>query len=138
MVKNQPANAGDNGSIPGLGRSPGGRNWQPTPVFLPGIPWTVEPGRLQCMGLQKAKHELATEQKQYRGEISDGVSDWNNYTNQTIPKNLGQPNSKVSTPCFQNSGIQTLSQLNSVVLSHHVYNYLSQDSKKIKKNINIF
>ena len=33
------ANAGDirdSGSIPGLGRSPGGRAWQPTPVFLPG------------------------------------------------------------------------------------------------------
>ena len=39
MVKNLPANAGDVGdvsSIPGLGRSPGGRAWQPTPVFLPG------------------------------------------------------------------------------------------------------
>ena len=29
-------NAGDLGSIPGLGRSPGRRKWQPTPVFLPG------------------------------------------------------------------------------------------------------
>ena len=29
-------NAGDLGSIPGLGRSPEGRAWQPTPVFLPG------------------------------------------------------------------------------------------------------
>ena len=27
---------GDPGSIPGLGRSPGGGKWQPTPVFLPG------------------------------------------------------------------------------------------------------
>ena len=98
MVKNEPANAGDNGSISGLGRSPGGRNWQPTPVFLPGIPWREEPGRLQCMGLQKAEHDLATEQKQYKGDFSDGVSDWNDYRNQTIPKNLGQPNSKVATP----------------------------------------
>ena len=24
------------GSVPGSGRSPGGRDWQPTPVFLPG------------------------------------------------------------------------------------------------------
>ena len=36
MVKNLPANAEDTGSIPGWGRSPGGGNWQPTPVFLPG------------------------------------------------------------------------------------------------------
>ena len=39
MVKNPPANAGDvrdMGSIPGLGRSLGGKAWQSTPVFLPG------------------------------------------------------------------------------------------------------
>ena len=35
VVKNPPAKAGDAGSIPGSGRSPGGRTWQPTPVFLP-------------------------------------------------------------------------------------------------------
>ena len=29
-------NAGDLGSIPGLGRFPWRRKWQPTPVFLPG------------------------------------------------------------------------------------------------------
>ena len=33
---NPSANAGDPGSIPGLGRPPWGRAWQPTPVFLPG------------------------------------------------------------------------------------------------------
>ena len=40
VVKNLPANAGDvgnTGSIPGLGRSPGGGHGPPpTPVFLPG------------------------------------------------------------------------------------------------------
>ena len=38
MVKNLPAsaeNARDRVSTPGLGRSPGGGKWQPTPVFLP-------------------------------------------------------------------------------------------------------
>ena len=34
--KESSCNAGDLGSIPGSGRSPGGRKWQPTPVFLPG------------------------------------------------------------------------------------------------------
>ena len=29
-------NTGDLGSIPGLGRSPGGRECLPTPIFLPG------------------------------------------------------------------------------------------------------
>ena len=38
VVKNPPANAGnirDVGSIPGLGRSPGGGHGYPLPVFLP-------------------------------------------------------------------------------------------------------
>ena len=34
-VKASAQNAGDLGSIPGSGRSPGRRKWQPTPVFLP-------------------------------------------------------------------------------------------------------
>ena len=36
VVKNPPANAGDTGSIPGSGRFPWRRKWQPTPVFLLG------------------------------------------------------------------------------------------------------
>ena len=39
VVKNLPANAGDAkdmGSIPGSGRSPGGGNGTPTPLFLTG------------------------------------------------------------------------------------------------------
>ena len=36
MVKNLPVNAGKAGSIPGLGRSLGEGNCNPTPVFLPG------------------------------------------------------------------------------------------------------
>ena len=39
MVKTPPADAGDIrdvGLIPGSGKSPGRRKWQPIPVFLPG------------------------------------------------------------------------------------------------------
>ena len=39
MVKNLPAKAGntkDVSSIPGVGKIPWRRAWQPTPVFLPG------------------------------------------------------------------------------------------------------
>ena len=39
VVKNLPASLGDargTGSIPGLGRFPGSRKWQPAPVFVPG------------------------------------------------------------------------------------------------------
>ena len=38
VIKNPPDNAGDireTGLILGSGRTPGGRDWQPTPVFLP-------------------------------------------------------------------------------------------------------
>ena len=34
--KESACNAGDLGLIPGSGRSPGEREWLPTPVFLPG------------------------------------------------------------------------------------------------------
>ena len=53
VVNNPPANAGDVGSIPGLGRFPCRKEWQPTPVFLSGKEtwWaTVH------MGLQRAGH----------------------------------------------------------------------------------
>ena len=34
------------------------REWQPTPVFLPGeSPWTEEPGGLQSMGSQRVRHD---------------------------------------------------------------------------------
>jgi len=33
--KKSTCKAGDTGSIPRLGRSPGGGKWKPTPVFLP-------------------------------------------------------------------------------------------------------
>ena len=37
------------------------REWQPTPVLLPGeSPGTVEPGGLQSMGLQRLVHDCAT------------------------------------------------------------------------------
>ena len=36
VVKNPPVNTRDTGSIPGAGRFPWTRKWQPTSVFLPG------------------------------------------------------------------------------------------------------
>ena len=63
VVKNLPANAGDaedEGSIPGLGRSPWGQKWRPTPVYLAWrIPWAEEPDPLQSMGLQKSRTLLS-------------------------------------------------------------------------------
>ena len=59
MVKNLPANAGDArhmGSIPGTGRSPGGRNGNPSIMLAWEIPWTENPGGLQSMGLRRVRH----------------------------------------------------------------------------------
>ena len=54
--KESTCNARDLGSIPGLGRSPGGG--QPTSIFLPGEPpLTEEPGGLQSMGSQRIGHD---------------------------------------------------------------------------------
>ena len=68
IKKNLPANAGDagnTGSIPGLGRSTEGENGN----LLWKIPRTEKPGGLQSMGLQGVGYDLATKhavtQKKY-------------------------------------------------------------------------
>ena len=64
MVKNLPANAGDNGHmglIPGSGRSSGGINGNHSSILDERIPFIKEPGRLQFTGSQRDGHELATE-----------------------------------------------------------------------------
>ena len=65
VVKNPPANAGDTGLIPGLGRTPWRRKCQPTPVFLLGE--TLEPSMLQSMGSQRVRHDFVTERQQTVG-----------------------------------------------------------------------
>ena len=49
-VKNLPANAGDMGSIPGLGRSPEEGMATHSSILAWRIPWTGEPGGVQSMG----------------------------------------------------------------------------------------
>ena len=52
--KESACNVEDLDSIPGSGRFPWRRAWQPSPVFLPGeSPWIEEPGGLRSMGSQK-------------------------------------------------------------------------------------
>ena len=43
----------DPGLIPGLGRSPGKGNGNPSSTLAWRIPWMEEPGRLQSMGSQR-------------------------------------------------------------------------------------
>ena len=53
MIENLHANAGDSGSIPGSGGSPGGGNSNPSSILAWIIPQTEEPGGLQTVGLQR-------------------------------------------------------------------------------------
>ena len=46
VVQESACNAGDPGSIPGLGRSLGEGNGNPLQNFARRIPWTEEPGKL--------------------------------------------------------------------------------------------
>ena len=60
VVKNLPANAGDireAGSIPGLGRSPGGEQGNPLKCSCLGNPMDREPGGLQSTGSQRVRHD---------------------------------------------------------------------------------
>ena len=56
--KNPPANAGDVGSVPELGRSPGEGNGNPLRILVWEISWTEEPGGLQSTGSQKTQTQL--------------------------------------------------------------------------------
>ena len=64
MVKNPPARAGDVrdvGSVPGLGRSPGGRNGSPFQHSCLGNPSNTGACGLQSTGSHRVGHHLATE-----------------------------------------------------------------------------
>ena len=50
-------NAGDLGSIPGLGRSPGEGNETHSSILAWEIPRTEEPGRLQSTGSQRVGYD---------------------------------------------------------------------------------
>ena len=49
--------AGDLGSIPGSGRSPGEGMTTHSSILAWRIPWTEKPGELQSMGLQTVRHD---------------------------------------------------------------------------------
>ena len=50
-------NAGESGSMPGGGRSPGEGNGNPLQSSAWKIPWSEEPGGLQSMGSQRVRHD---------------------------------------------------------------------------------
>ena len=55
--KESTCNAGDPGSIPGLGKSAGGGHGNPLQYFCLENPWTEEPGGLQSMLWQTVRYD---------------------------------------------------------------------------------
>ena len=58
--KEPACNVGGQGSIPGLGRSPGGGNGNPLQYVAWRIQCTEEPGRLQSIGWQRVRRDWVT------------------------------------------------------------------------------
>ena len=72
MVKNPPANAGDageGGSIPVSGISPGEGNGKSLQYSCLEIPWAAEPSGLQSTGLQRVRHDWTTERAHMQGSF---------------------------------------------------------------------
>ena len=62
MVENLSAIAGDVGSIPGSGGSPGEGNGNPLQNYCQErILWTEEPGGLQSTGSQRVRHDVVAQ-----------------------------------------------------------------------------
>ena len=55
--KESTCNAGNMGSMPESGRSPGGGNDNPPSILAWRIPWTEEAGGLQSGGSQRVRHD---------------------------------------------------------------------------------
>ena len=69
--KKSACNAGDLGSIPGLGRSLEQGMATHSSILSWRIPWTEEAGRLQSMGSQRAGQDLVTEQQVSEDKITE-------------------------------------------------------------------
>ena len=57
VVKNLPVSASDAGLTPGLGRSPRGGMATYSSILAGTVPWTEEPGRVQSIVSQRARHD---------------------------------------------------------------------------------
>ena len=69
VVKNLPANAGDSGSIPRLGKSLVEEMATNSSILAWKIPWTEEPGRLSTWR-NRVGHNWTTKQQQKRMQVS--------------------------------------------------------------------
>ena len=88
--KESTCNAGDPGSIPGLGRSPGeGKGYPHYSVLTWRIPWTI-----QSMGPQKVGHDWET--FIFRPSRTLSLSRKNNHVHLLRPQNISKQNSPLT------------------------------------------
>ena len=76
MAKNLPANAGDAGSVSGLGRSLEKEVATRSRILAWEIPWAEKPGGLQSMGSQKSQTRLSNywqQQSQKLARLEAGI-----------------------------------------------------------------
>ena len=64
MVKNQPSNTADSGSVPGSEEPVEKGMATHSSILAWEIPWTEEPGGLKFRGPQRVRHDSATKQHQ--------------------------------------------------------------------------
>ena len=84
VVKNLPANAGDvrdAGSIPGLGRFPGGGNATHSSILAWRIPRTEEPGGLQSIGPFRVTHDWIDLAQNYLVKMHFFWGNWYKFLN---------------------------------------------------------
>ena len=80
--------AGDPGSTPGSGRSPGEGKAAHSIILAWRVPWTEEPGKLQSMGSQRVRH------------------DWATYIQETLPASI--LTFKILTPPYKSASVRLL------------------------------
>ena len=76
MVKNLPANAGNTGLIPGLGRSPGEVNDNPLQYSCLGNPMDRGAWWATVCGVAKELHDLATKPQQQQHNSIKSSTGW--------------------------------------------------------------
>ena len=76
VVKNLPADAGDTGSIPGLGRAPGEIKWQPIPVSCLGNPMDRGAWWVTVHGMTKSWTRLSTHTRHKLIQVVELLTLW--------------------------------------------------------------
>ena len=90
-VKSSSASSGAEGSIPGLGRSPGEGNGNPSSILAWEIPWTEEPDRQLSMGVGESPMWLMTKQQQSSLATQSNLAPYGYWQIHALKLNISSP-----------------------------------------------